>query len=181
MKNIKKYPELAPENPSLLNDFQASYDSPSTFVVQKGGKTTSYNVLKGYGYYLKSLKNIQSLTDVGALLDRNLTFAEITDIVDYLDMKMIDVAKSASVSPSTVSRWTADTPIGTPGSYQFFKMDEAIKKGVEYFGNPSRLKSWLNSPNLALGQARPADLMVSLTGIELVHEAIDALHFGNVL
>lgn len=181
MKISKKYPELTSEDPSPLNDFQDSYDSPSTFVVQKGGKTTSYNVQNGYGYYLKSLKKTQSLTEVGAVLDRNLAFGDISDIIDYLEMKMVDVAKSASVSPSTVSRWTADSPIGTPGSYQFFKMDEAIKKGVEYFGNPSRLKSWLISPNLALGQARPADLMFSMTGIELVHEAIDALHFGNVV
>jgi putative toxin-antitoxin system antitoxin component (TIGR02293 family) len=181
MKNLKKYPELIPEDPSLLNDFQESYDSPDTFVVQRGGKRTHYSVQSGYGYYLKSIKNTHSLIEIGALLDRNLTFSEITDIIDYLEMKMVDVAKSTSVSPSTVSRWTADSLIGTPGSYQFFKMDEAIKKGVEYFGNPSRLKSWLDSPNLAFGQARPADLMFSMIGIDLVHEGIDALHFGNVL
>lgn len=181
MKNRKNYPELIPERTSMVNDFQVSYDSPKTFIVHRGGKKTDYSVQSGYGHFLKSLKSSNSLVEVGALLDRNLTFAEITDIIEYMEMKMVDVAKSASVSPSTVSRWTADTPIGTPGSYQFFKMDEAIKKGVEYFGNPTRLKSWLTSPNLALGQVRPADLMVSMTGIELVHEAIDALHFGNVL
>ncbi|WP_194775863.1 antitoxin Xre/MbcA/ParS toxin-binding domain-containing protein [Pararhodonellum marinum] len=181
MKKGKKYIKLDSKESEQLTDYQVPYGTVDTFVISRGGNQVSYEVKSGFGYFLKDLKDTHSLVEVGEKLEKNLTFAEISPIIDFLALKMVDVSKAASVSPSTVSRWTAESLIGTPGSYQFFKMDEAIKKGMEVFGQQSRLKAWLSSPNFALGNSVPADLMVSMTGIELVHEAIDALHFGNVL
>jgi putative toxin-antitoxin system antitoxin component (TIGR02293 family) len=101
--------------------------------------------------------------------------------LNYLGFKIQDIAKAASVSPSTVSRWDNKSPIGNPGSYQFFKIDEVIKKGVDLFGNTTHLKQWLDSPNMALGNEIPTKILTSMIGLELVDEALDALHFGNVM
>ncbi|WP_114751852.1 antitoxin Xre/MbcA/ParS toxin-binding domain-containing protein [Pleomorphovibrio marinus] len=181
MKKDKPYKTPRSEDLSYISDYERSYGISETFVVKKGGQQVSYEVKNGYGYFLDGFKSAKSLQEVGRKLEGNLTYAEITPIIDFLDLKMVDLAKAVTVSPSTVSRWSADSKIGTPGSYQFFKIDEAIHKGMEVFGLESHLKSWLNTPNLALGHAKPRDLMLSMTGIELVHEAIDALHFGNFL
>ncbi|WP_439482310.1 antitoxin Xre/MbcA/ParS toxin-binding domain-containing protein [Cyclobacterium plantarum] len=181
MKKNKKYKDLNSEDHSHISDYEKPYGISDTFLVKKGDQQVSYEVKNGYGYFLNGFKCVKSLAEVGRKLEDKLTYAEITPIIDFLDLKMVDLAKAATVSQSTVSRWSADSKIGIPGSYQFFKMDEVIKKGMEIFGRESSLKSWLNTPNMALGQVKPADLMVSMTGIDLAHEAIDALHFGNVM
>jgi putative toxin-antitoxin system antitoxin component (TIGR02293 family) len=181
MAKVKKYMPPAQEDVPALHDFQGEYGYSDTFVVRRGDDRVSYEVKRGYGYFLVSLRDVHSMFDVAAHLEKNLTFAEISPIVDFLELKMVDVAKAAAVSPSTVSRWSAASLIGTPGSYQFFKIDEAIRKGMEVFGQQSHFKSWLHTPNLSLGQSKPVDLMLSMAGIELVHEAVDALHYGNFL
>jgi putative toxin-antitoxin system antitoxin component (TIGR02293 family) len=181
MKKDKKNKTLRSEALFQASDYERPYGISDTFVVKKGDQRVSYEVKDGYGYFLNGFKSAKSLAEVGRKLEDNLTYAEITPIIDFLGLKMVNLAKAVAVSPSTVSRWSAGSKIGTPGSYQFFKIDEGIKKGMEFFGQESRLKTWLITPNMALGQAKPMDLMVSMTGIDLAHEAIDALHFGNVM
>jgi putative toxin-antitoxin system antitoxin component (TIGR02293 family) len=182
MKKNKAYHPSKTKESDLVSDFQAeTYGSSTVFTVNRGGVQSHYEINSGFGYFLKSLDNAKNLVEVGEKLDKNLSYAEILPIVDFLGLKASEVAKAASVSPSTVSRWMKDSLIGSPGSFQFFKIDEAIKKGVEIFGSTSNFKLWLNAPNLALGQVMPFSLILSATGLEMVHEALDALHFGNVL
>lgn len=154
---------------------------PVLFKVTRGGKHTSYPVQRGYGYFIPSLRKAENLTQVASVIEAGIPSKEIQPIVEYLDLKIPEVAKAAAVSSSTVSRWEANTSIGVPGSSQFYKIDEIIKKGVDLFGGLDELKNWLTLPNIALGNVAPVSLLPSLIGIDLVDEALDALHYGNVM
>ncbi|WP_194974824.1 antitoxin Xre/MbcA/ParS toxin-binding domain-containing protein [Aquiflexum lacus] len=183
-KKTKFYREVHSEEENIVSDLQyeAPYGSATSFKVKRSGHSKSYHIPSGgYGYFVSSFTKAGSMAEVGELLDQNLLSEDISAIVDFLDFKIQDIAKAASVSPSTVSRWDNKSPIGTPGSYQFFKIDEVIKKGVDLFGNTAYLKQWLDSPNMALGNDAPIKLITSMIGLELVDEALDALHFGNVM
>ncbi|WP_373522803.1 antitoxin Xre/MbcA/ParS toxin-binding domain-containing protein [Aquiflexum sp.] len=182
-KKTKSYGESHPKEENIVSDFQyeAPYGSATSFQVERFGLSKFYNIPGGYGYFIPAFTKAGSMTEVGKLLDQNLLSEDISPIVDFLDLKIQEIAKAASVSPSTVSRWDSKSPIGTPGSYQFFKIDEVIKKGVDLFGNTTHLKEWLDGPNMALGNEAPIKLITSMIGLELVDEALDALHFGNVM
>ena len=182
-KKLKNYPEFQSKEENVVSDFQyeAPYKSGGSFQVSLSGNQKSYNIPRGYGYFVPAFTKAKAMTEVGELLDKNLRSEEISPIIDFLGLKINEIAKAASVSPSTVSRWDSKSPIGTPGSYQFFKIDEVIKKGVDLFGNTADLKQWLDSPNMALGNKAPIKLITSMIGLELVDEALDALHFGNVM
>lgn len=182
-KKPKSYTEIPSNEANLVSDFQyeAPYGSGISFQISRSGHQKSYHVPSGYGYFVPAFTEAKGMTEISELLDKNLLSEDVSPIIDYLGLKIYDIAKVASVSPSTVSRWDHTSPIGTPGSYQFFKIDEVIKKGVELFGTPAHLKQWLDSPNLALGNKAPIKLITSMIGLELVDEALDALHFGNVM
>lgn len=181
-KKPKVYLDFQPNEENLVADFQNSdYGNPSTFKVSRSGQLKSYEVPSGYGYFVPAFTKAKGMDEVGELLDKNLLSEDILPIIDFLGFKIQDIAKAASVSPSTVSRWESKSPIGTPGSNQFFKIDEVIKKGVDLFGNTTHLKQWLDSPNMALGNEAPIKNLTSMIGLEMVDEALDALHFGNVM
>lgn len=159
-------------------EMAVSYQS---FKVTRGGWQKRYEVPTGYGYFISSIRKAENLTQISALVEAGIPSKQIAPVIEYLDMKVPDVAKAASVSPSTVSRWKADTSIGAPGSNQFFRIDEVIRKGVDVFGGLDGLRGWLQNPNLALGNQVPAKLLTSQIGVEMVDEALDALHYGNVM
>ncbi len=168
--------------PEVVYEAAASTVSNSrSFRVRRGGTQKDYNIRTGYGYFIPSFKNASNIIQVSEVVERGLPSREISSIVHFLDFRVTEIAKATSVSPSTVSRWEPDTVIGVPGSNQFFKIDQLISKGVEVFGGLEEFRSWLQSPNLALGNAIPAKLITSLIGIELVDEALEALQFGNVM
>lgn len=152
-----------------------------SLTVTRGGRQKRYDLRTGYGYFIPAVKKAENLAQISELVEEGLPYKQMARLVEYLDMTVPDIAKAASVSASTVSRWTADTPIGAPGSSQFFRIDEVIRKGVEVFGGLDELKVWLKSPNQALGNQTPSKLLLSQIGLELVDEALDALHYGNVM
>lgn len=152
-----------------------------SFRVTRGGKHREYAIHSGYGYFIPALRKAENMVQIAALVEQGIPSKEIQPLINYLELKVPDIAKAAAVSTSTVSRWEPDTSIGVPGSGQFFRMDEIVRKGVDLFGGPDEFKGWLNLPNLALGNEIPAHLITSLIGVELVDEALDALHYGNVM
>lgn len=154
---------------------------PTSFRVMREGKEKVYKIHSGYGYYIESIQKAKNLVKVTELVENGISLKEIENIVQYLDLKVPEIAKAAAVSPSTVSRWEPETSIGVPGSSQFFKIDELIKKGVDLFGGTEEFKGWLNTENIALGNQIPLKLITSHIGIDLVDEALDALHYGNAM
>ena len=152
-----------------------------SFKVTRGGKKKDYLIHTGYGYFIPSLRKADNLVQVSELIENGIPSKEVEPIIKYLDLKVPEIAKAAAVSPSTVSRWKADTSIGISGSNQFFRIDQVIRKGVDLFGGPEEFKGWLQSPNLALGNNIPAKLITSSIGVDMVDEALDALHYGNVM
>ena len=61
------------------------------------------------------------------------------------------------------------------------KKGEVIKKGIALFGGDKAFKIWLNTTNTTFGNRTPKKLMRTQRGLELVNEAIEALHYGNVM
>jgi putative toxin-antitoxin system antitoxin component (TIGR02293 family) len=177
----------ASEKPRLYRHAKATEPAkaeealPVSFRVTRGGKHRQYSINTGFGYFIPSLRKAENLTQVAELVESGILSKDIQPIIEYLELKVPEIARAAAVSPSTVSRWLPESSIGVPGSSQFFKIDEIIKKGVDVFGGPDEFKSWIKMPNMALGNVMPVSLLTSLIGIDFVDEALDALHYGNVM
>lgn len=160
---------------------QVEEPASTYFKVTRAGRQKSYTVQSRYGYFIPSLRKAENLAQISEIVEAGIPSREVRSVIEFLDLKVPDVARAAAVSPSTVSRWQSDTSIGIPGSTQFFRIDEVIRKGVDLFGGLEEFKGWLHNPNLALGNNIPAKLITSQIGVEMVDDALDALHYGNVM
>lgn len=56
-----------------------------------------------------------------------------------------------------------------------------LAKGVEAFGSEKLFKAWLNQTNIALGERKPMELLVSKKGTLQVEDLKEAMNYGNVL
>jgi putative toxin-antitoxin system antitoxin component (TIGR02293 family) len=194
MEQRKKSQKLSQTKPARVKKSRASnvveesetayrkaVHKPTVFKIVRAGKQREYVVESGFGYFIGSFRKATHITQISEVVDKGIASKEIQPVIQYLGFKVSEIAKAAAVSPSTVNRWDPETSIGVAGTNQFFKIDEIIKKGVDLFGGPDEFKSWLDSPNLSLGNQVPGKILTSNIGVELIDEALDALHFGTVM
>ena len=60
-------------------------------------------------------------------------------------------------------------------------MNSIITKGIRIFGSKEAFDSWINTPNVSLGDVKPKDLMDSSEGIKVIENALDCLSWGSYL
>jgi putative toxin-antitoxin system antitoxin component (TIGR02293 family) len=92
-------------------------------------------------------------------LIQNYTPFTETEWADYLD-----------ISTKSLQRYKASEnhhfkPIH---SEKIIEMAEVTNAGLEVFGSPDKLKSWLNTPNFALGNLKPSELLKDSYGKDMV-------------
>lgn len=57
-------------------------------------------------------------------------------------------------------------------------MAEVMQIGLEVFGDAERLKLWLNTPNFALGNLKPVELLKDSYGKEKVINELTKINHG---
>lgn len=110
----------------------------------------------------------------------DLEYSAIMPMIDFIGYSQAELAEALELDPSTLSRWKKENKnIGKIRTKAMRDIDQIIAKGVRIFGNESNLKIWLDSPNHALGDQKPFDLLKSPYGIDLVDDALEAMSWGQ--
>lgn len=63
-------------------------------------------------------------------------------------------------------------------SEKIIEIAEVTKVGLDVFGNMDKLKLWLDTPNFALGELKPIDLLKDSYGKELVLSELTRINYG---
>lgn len=140
-------------------------------------------------------KEINTLFKSSAFLKRNnggkktVTYGEfLSDKMLMIDLINVGVPYSLfdliqSVSPFSEGDWAAILDISLKSlqrykqsaktfkplqSEKIVEVAEVTREGLEFFGDAEKFRRWLNTPSLALGKAKPKDLLKSSYGKELV-------------
>lgn len=111
-----------------------------------------------------------------------LDFHETGQFFDYLDFTTNDIAEVMEVDPSTLFRWKKeDRKLSKSLTKNLLEMDQIIAKGIRIFGTEELLFQWLHTPNISLGNQKPAHLLKNPYQITLVDQALEAISWGNIL
>jgi len=102
------------------------------------------------------------------LIQGNTPFSE-NDWANFLD-----------ISTKSLQRYRASSsfhfkPIH---SEKIIEMAEVTKVGLDVFGDMEKLKLWLNTPNYALGQLKPIELLKDSYGKEMVISELTRINYG---
>jgi hypothetical protein len=83
----------------------------------------------------------------------------INDLKDRGGLKGTDVANIASVSPATVSRWTAGKALPHPKTQLVISDLRYVVDRLSEFYTPDEIRLWLYSKHRLLNVERPIDLI----------------------
>src|SRR6202045_1753972 len=102
----------------------------------------------------------------------------IEDLRDRGGLKGTDVANIASVSPATVSRWTAGKALPHPKTQLIISDLRYVVDRLSEFYTPEETREWLYSKHRLLGGERSIDLIHD-GRTDKVLEVIESLEQGS--
>ncbi len=85
-----------------------------------------------------------------------------------------------NISTKSLQRYrtTADYHFKSLHSEKILEMAEVTKVGLDVFGHLGKLKLWMNTPNYALGNLKPLELLRDSYGKEMVIAELTRINHG---
>lgn len=103
------------------------------------------------------------------------------DIVRLSGYSKDEMARVFSTSVKTFSRYEKENKkLGPLRSELILKIMALFKKGLEIFGGLESFKTWLSKTAFGLGNHTPFSLIHTSTGIDLVHDELVRIEFGDL-
>lgn len=100
-------------------------------------------------------------------------------IQDYAPFTESDWAKFLDLSTKSLQRYKQSSKHFRPSqSEKIIEMSEVTSVGLDVFGDVEKFKLWLDTPNYALGNLRPIDLLSDSYGKELVISELTRINYG---
>lgn len=108
-----------------------------------------------------------------------IPYSLFDNIQSYTPFSEADWSDYLSISTKSLQRYKKDLTKFKPiHSEKIFELAEVTNLGIAVFGDTERFKLWLNTPNYALGNNMPKDLLKDSYGKELVIGELTRIDYG---
>lgn len=85
------------------------------------------------------------------------------------------------LSTKTIDRYIKDGKKFNPSeSEKILKISQLYEQGIELFGDVNAFNRWLEKPAYGLGEQIPTDLMLTISGIDLIKNELTNIEYGNL-
>jgi len=113
------------------------------------------------------------------LIRQGITSKLFQEIQESTPFNITEWANLLNISGKSLSRYIQTSKaFKASQSERIVEMTEVTYKGLEVFGNMDTFKSWLDTPNFALGNLTPKDLLKDSYGKELVLAELHKINYG---
>jgi putative toxin-antitoxin system antitoxin component (TIGR02293 family) len=126
-------------------------------------------------------RRISSKLDVHEAITNGIPGGALVHMVSHVrTLKPDDVSRAVGVSLRTVQRRTnaPRSRLSQEQSGRTWKFAEILAKATDVFGDQTEAEDWLTRPAMVLDDRRPADLLSSPVGVEMVEQLLGRLEHG---
>lgn len=100
-------------------------------------------------------------------------------IQDYAPFSENDWANFLDISTKSLQRYKQTSKQFKPNqSEKIIEMAEVTSAGLDVFGEMDKFKLWLDTPNFALGNLKPMELLKDSYGKEFVLSELTSINYG---
>ena len=121
---------------------------------------------------------IQRRQDLIALGHRGVTKGALLNLARFLSFPIDQIAELLPISERTIQRYTRSQYFNRAVSEQILQIAEVVAKGVEVFEDRDRFLTWMQQPNVALGNKTPVSLLSSRFGTQMVLDELGRIEHG---
>jgi putative toxin-antitoxin system antitoxin component (TIGR02293 family) len=155
----------------------SSKDTP-----KKAGKSLKQTFETSISYWLGSadLKTrIESDFDVINMGEEGITKAAIDDLTAHIGITRKAMAEEVlGLSVKTLERKTPKEKLDKQTSSHAIEIAKIMQHAYEVFEDEEKVKRWMNKENRALNNLKPAMLLRTLTGINMVNDILGRIQEG---
>jgi putative toxin-antitoxin system antitoxin component (TIGR02293 family) len=113
------------------------------------------------------------------VIREGIPYSLFDNIQSYTPFSESDWAEYLSISTKSLQRYKKDMAKFKPiHSEKIFELAEVTNLGISVFEDTEKFKLWLNTPNYALGNNKPKDLLKDSYGKELVIGELTRIDYG---
>jgi len=123
-------------------------------------------------------KRLESKMDFVELGGRGVTKDAVAHLARYLSLSWRQMADLLPITERTLQRYASEQYLNTIVSEQVLQIAEVVARGMEVFGDKSRLLAWMAQPNIVLADNTPLNLLGSRFGTEMVLDELGRLEYG---
>ncbi len=103
------------------------------------------------------------------MIRKGIPYSIFALIKDYTPFSVSDWAEYLNISGKSLTRYSQSDKFFKPiHTEKIIELAEATNRGLEVFGAENKFKLWLETPNYALGNQKPFDLLKDSYGKEMV-------------
>jgi putative toxin-antitoxin system antitoxin component (TIGR02293 family) len=123
---------------------------------------------------------IQKRQDLIVLGHHGVTKGALLNLAKYLSFSMNQIAELLPITERTLQRYTRSQHFNRAVSEQILQIAEVVAKGIEVFEDKNNFLTWMQQPNVALGNRPPVSLLSSRFGTEMVLDELGRIEHGVV-
>ena len=112
-----------------------------------------------------------------ALIREGVSGDAITRLADLINIPKNDVYNLLNLKARTAQRQVSKN-LDADKSGHLVQITKILQRCVEVFEDLEKAKRWLKSPNYALGNQVPLNLLDTTEGIELVRDTLTRIEYG---
>jgi len=124
----------------------------------------------------KLLKSpLRTTEDQISLIEKGMPISALKAFIHYISLSMDEIASFLHVSKRTLER---NTTLSVLAGDQLLRIAEIYEKGFAVFGEEQMFKRWMDTPNRALGNKNPKELLSTSIGRQLIYDVLCRIEYG---
>lgn len=145
---------------------QAAYKNTNNLMVLLGGKYSAR-------------KPVPSGFDLIALSNEGITRKAIESLAQHIGVSQKTFAEGIlNISVKTIERKKPTDKLDKKISSHVIEVAKVIQHAGEVFEDKEKVIRWFGNPNSALNEARPIDMLDTLTGLQMVNDVLGRIEEG---
>jgi len=156
-----------------------SYDTnESVSLLLEDALVSHYTSLSPMQSILNLASNFQNEMDLVNLTRNGILKQAVTNMAAKLGITQDKICELLHMSSRNFQRLKDNTPLDIYTSEQTIEMAHVYTKAHKIFVDEEAIKQWFQTPNYALGNQKPLDLLDTSFGVKMVSDVLGRIAYG---
>ncbi|HEY9745085.1 MAG TPA: antitoxin Xre/MbcA/ParS toxin-binding domain-containing protein [Oculatellaceae cyanobacterium] len=117
--------------------------------------------------------------DLIELSNKGVTRKAVESLAQFIGVSQKFFAEEIlQISVKTIERKSATDKLDKKLSSHIIEVARVVQHAREVFEDPEKVKTWFNKANRALNNAKPAEMLDTLTGLQMVNDILGRIEEG---